>query len=540
MSTRGSFPISHAPIAWILVVGALLPARCARAEDESLPTEAVRATLFKNGFSIVEREADVPGAGTWRLDGLQSSSHGSFWVTSKSPRMRVEQLRSSDVTTHRDVPLASLGAIVDANPGRWLHLTLADREIFARVVPGKGAPARNATAPPTPQILALETEAGVEWIPASAIRGIRVPAGEAPLVRSRRQARQEKALSITTSAAGRLRIVYLTAGLTWAPSYRLVIGAPNEARLDAKALVINDIERFEATELRFATGFPELAFDKVPSPLLPHEHQNLPVNQFLRALQNPDGRSRGHGNFTGQQVSFTASSQAWSTLGPGDTSSLGTGLEGFYLISRPNVDLVAGDRVYYDLDAVDVETSEIYRWSIGDRVDQRDQFLDPATLGAPEVRRVLTLENASGRPWTTAPITIERDGLFLAQQILPYTPAGASTEVEIGRGVDVRVRETEAEIGREQAIEEPWSGVWDRVEMAGTLEIQNYTDKAIRLETRKTLSGDMIDDGGAVSVVTGASQKNRHNRQRLLLWDQTVEPRSSATIEYRYTLVVRM
>lgn len=560
------FSRPHLLLCCLATVGIALSVSLYAQEPPRLPSMAVRASVYKNGFAVVERVAEVPRAGSWRLDDLPPPAHGTFWVTSTTPGMHVERLLSSQIVRTVTRPLASLDAVARHNPDRWLMLDLGDREVRARVIGRPGhdpAPRNSADAPPdwadavtiasartrarleersSSQMLVLETEAGTEVVAAGKLRGIRSLPGERPLKLAEEIGESETVLTVETRAAGRLRITYLTAGLTWAPSYRLMLSARGEARLDAKASLLNDVENLEDTEVRFVTGFPDLLFKAVGSPMIPNPRTALPINDFLRALtEQTPGRSGG-GSVIAQQAVFASpgSNTSASRLGPNVTPTLGSAGEDFWMQSRPSVTLRRGERAYVDLHAASVPNEEIYRWSIPDRVDERDRWQAITQTQAPSVQHILSIENTSDRPWTTAPVVVERDGLYLAQQVLAYTPAGAKAEVQIGRAVNFRVHEEEAEVGREASIEEPWSGTWDRAEVAGTLTIQSFEHRPARFEIRKSISGEIVDNGDADQVTTAASSQDRHNRERSIVWTRTIPPGETIEIRYRYHVLIRM
>ncbi len=71
----------------------------------------------------------------------------------------------------------------------------------------------------------------------------------------------------TPSRGDWLSVSYLAKGITWAPSYLIDISDPKQARLSAKALIINEAEDLDSAHVDLITGFPNLQFADILSPV---------------------------------------------------------------------------------------------------------------------------------------------------------------------------------------------------------------------------------------------------------------------------------
>ena len=80
---------------------------------------------------------------------------------------------------------------------------------------------------------------------------------------------------------------YLAQGITWAPSYFIDISEAKKAQLSAKALIVNEAEDLENTHVDLITGFPNLQFADVASPVA--RRQSLA--EFLNSLARGPGRA---------------------------------------------------------------------------------------------------------------------------------------------------------------------------------------------------------------------------------------------------------
>src|SRR5437763_8840976 len=63
----------------------MLYADAAPAQEPVVASKVVAAGLFKNGLAVIKREVVLPGAGTYRLEGLPEPVHGTWWVESATP-----------------------------------------------------------------------------------------------------------------------------------------------------------------------------------------------------------------------------------------------------------------------------------------------------------------------------------------------------------------------------------------------------------------------------------------------------------------------
>src|SRR5690606_29408649 len=85
---------------------------------------------------------------------------------------------------------------------------------------------------------------------------------------------------VETPRPGKVFMVSLEKGLTWAPAFALDITDPKKLKLTAKATAINDLEDVINGDLRFVTGFPNMRFAGTIDPLLMHSN----ADQFLGTI----------------------------------------------------------------------------------------------------------------------------------------------------------------------------------------------------------------------------------------------------------------
>ena len=64
-----------------------------------------------------------------------------------------------------------------------------------------------------------------------------------------------------------LTISYLTRGMTWAPSYHVRIDDDDKLNVELKAVIKNELIDIENVEVKLISGFPNIEFAHVDSPM---------------------------------------------------------------------------------------------------------------------------------------------------------------------------------------------------------------------------------------------------------------------------------
>ena len=122
----------------------------------------------------------------------------------------------------------------------------------------------------------------------------------------KKSSRMQLDISLKKAAGGqKITVSCLAKGATWVPSYMIDITEPNNAKIAAKAEVMDEVCDLNGVDVKFVTGFPNLQFADIASPLAMKEN----LAQFLQSLirgqsergqmalggvmSNPVGRSRG-------------------------------------------------------------------------------------------------------------------------------------------------------------------------------------------------------------------------------------------------------
>ncbi len=556
---------------------AVLSAVAALAADQSVPAKVVDVSLFKNGLGFLIREVNVPGPGDYVLDNLPVPVHGTFWILPDKAETVLKQAVAFSKPREETSPALTLLDLLRANVGKkvdiktegegWIKATVSHVPQWEPTLPiplseagGRSGSSyywdsRAYHAPTAESIRSNEvagfvlfrTDQGMLALSPAEIKGLRSDQGDLSLDTPR--PRPGAALRLTVGGAGgRLRIACLEWGLTWAPSYLVDVSDPKEASIQCKGEIINDVENLAGVKAEFVTGFPNLAFSEVVDPLALMGDLSDFV-QSLMVMGQASGRRREAPAMMQQAVmSNVGGLSSADILRAGVlTPSEGEAREELFLYPQPDVTLARGQRGYYPVFAKRVPYNDLYRWQIGDSVDDQGRWYYSPWYSQPERRpdaqppeiwHMLRLTNAGGIPWTTAPAMTVQEGRVLAQDTLYYTSPGARTLLKVTRAADVGADTQETEVTRQRDARTWYGGHYDLVTVRGELRLRNRKSKPITMLIEKTLSGDVVQSTPEAAVETSVEGALHVNPKRQLTWEVPLEAGGKASVVYQYKVYV--
>ena len=337
-----------------------------------------------------------------------------------------------------------------------------------------------------------------------------------------------------------LSVSYLAKGLTWAPSYLIDVSHPKEARLTAKALIVNEAEDMEDVHVELITGFPNLTFADRISPIA--KKQDL-----ASLLQSLTARSRervARGVVTQNVALYARAEMGAGGLPSPDYGAAEAGrvAEDLFLYPLEQVTLARNETGYYPLFTEVVPYQEFYSWDIPDYINPQSRYVGPRQDGEEAVEEVwhsLRLTNDTKVPWTTAPAQLMKEGQIIGQDTLGYTPPKAKGTVRITQAVSVKAEQAELEVKREREALRMYGDYFDRVTIEGTLNVRNYQSKLVRLEITKALSGEVKRTSHGAQDTVLARGLRSMNPSHLLKWEIDLSPGEEKELTYLYEALIR-
>ncbi|MHC5062168.1 MAG: hypothetical protein ACYTFK_13980, partial [Planctomycetota bacterium] len=532
--------------------------------SQQASTKLQQVALFKNGLAFFVSEAIVPkNKKSFHIVPSAAASHGTFWVAYPE-KVKVKRLVVKETKVNEPVEAVTIAELLKANVGKNVKLYFPDPDepmvegkilYFAqdreRVKPEPYAPGGIGG-------VVVDHYRGGDWRSRLAIIGSangqvainpdivrRVDFANGDVARSFANKKDSMQLDIELGSRAngqKLLVSYLGKGVTWAPSYVVDITEEDNARISAKAAVINEACDLDDVTIQLVTGFPHLQFADVLSPLALKEN----LAQFLQSLiKGESERGRDAAvmfNVMRQSASSWRGSDRRAVMPAYGAAEAGKVSEDLFFYPLENVQLARGQVGYFPLFTETVPYKHIYEWKIPDYVNTEDRYRrrrEEEREPEEEVWHSLRLQNTAKLPWTTAPAQILKEDLILGQDTLNYTPVQGKTTVRITRAVSVKAEQVEFEIDRKRDAMRMYGDHFDLITIQGKLSATNLLPKQIKLEITKTLSGEVKSSEPEAKIEKLAQGLHRMNTTAELTWTLELKPDEHKEIGYTYDVYVR-
>lgn len=489
------------------------------------PVEAkvVSASLFKNGYAVLVREAPLADGETL-LSNIPQAALGTLWITA-SKGAKLQEVVGTTTTTKVTADAKSLDEVIAANVGKRVRLQMGTKEVVGKILSANGG------------IVVVESPQGVSAFPKGSVTSI--TAGS-ELVWKVTNTVSSRAFRIRANApaGAKLYVLSLERGLTWAPAYAADITG-KEMDFTAKATVMNDLADLEGIDVRLITGFPNIPFIGVLDPFTLANN----VDQFTSALMGMGAPSQ-FGNAPGamMQQNVGRARMAESFSSAFDTSGMaGVQNEDLFFYSLPKVRLKKGDRGYFVLFNFQAPYEHLYEVSVPDEV-QNDVYRPQPVEQPLDVWHSLKFKNASKQPMTTAAAITTKEGEILGQDMINYTSAGSDVSLKITKALDLQTEAVEEEIQRTRKTLN-WGGnpnyPFDEVTLKGMISIRNGKSSPVSVKVTKYLSGDLTQYQGQPKITKLAKGLRAINPRVQVVWDVEVAPGERLELPYEYKVLFR-
>ncbi len=564
----------HGVLAGTVCCFGLLAAQVAFAQGPktNAPAQAAlrieRVALFKNGLGFFVSSGALPEkATTIALGQLPVPAYGNFWVGT-SEDVKLLRLVSDLETIEERYPAQSVGQLLQANPGaRVLLRTGAEgKDVVEGIVrknaapdpaPDAGSPyvmstrrpgdpyGRSGFMPPGSSLVYVETSNGVVALEPGSVRRADFAGKDiaetvpVSLKRPRIRLELEK-----PAARGRVSVSYLARGITWCPSYQIDLSGTN-ALLTAQAVVINEAADLDRVALDLVTGFPNIKFGEVLSPVA----MSQSLADFLNSLAAGRTEANRGGHMMMQQA-MTMNAAVFDPFAdsapvPGySTAAEGMVSEDLFLYPVTAFTLKRGETAYVPLFSASMPFRHLYTWKIGDNLDDEDRYRREREnrsdgKAEEEVWHSCRLRNTLKMPLTTAAVQFVNRGQFIGQDMCYYTAPGGETTIRINRAMNVVAEQAEYEVERKRNAAQFYGNSFDLVKVRGELKLRSRLDKSVLLEVSKELSGDVLEAAEVTQDVTTAKGLKKVNPRHVLTWEFNLKAGEEKALSYVYQVYIR-
>lgn len=269
-----------------------------------LETRLRSVALFKNGYAYYVREVSCPPRDEVDLAFVPVPVHGTFWIAADPTRLRIKDAVSRRETWTESLPPLTPGDLLRASVGKELMVRLGRDDTPTRVrvlrVTEPPPPREGAASLAREGLVFLQTPSGELAMSRANMGSVQSAEGPLPdrVEVTREDTRLRLRLEPRDSQPTPLVVSYLAAGATWAPSYVVDISDARLARLTAKAEIFTEEEDLENTTVSLVTGFPNLAYRHLTSPIAGQGT----LAEFLRSLFSQDALSADGRNLMQSQL----------------------------------------------------------------------------------------------------------------------------------------------------------------------------------------------------------------------------------------------
>jgi len=493
----------------------------------STPTDGkiVAASLFKNGYAVIVREAELGPDHQVSIRPPANAVLGTLWI-SASKGVKIEKAQTESIETKGERNATSLDEMLQANLEK--NVTVETTPAYS----GQNLLVKGRIISSDGTMVVLEGEGNVR-IALFKSSIVRIAAADHGLGFRLPTTSRENVITVTAQGNGKIYLVSLQRGMTWAPAYQLDVTGEKTASLTAKATILNDLAPLVNVDVNLVTGFPNMRFLGIPDPLT----SGYSVDQFVQSIASAVTDKM----YQRESMMQNQASGGMSRGGGGEMEPTGSGqqLEDLFFYKQPAITLKTGERGYYTVLKTNSEYSQEYTIDIpdNDRNNPRPAFGGPDQAPL-DVWHTIKFKNTAGQPLTTGPVVTIKDGEVMGQDLMMYTSAGSEASVKVTKALEIHAEAAEEEVTRERGVLKIENrAVFDKVTVKGTIEITNNKPKAVQLRVSKVTSGEVTAaNGGAVKKTpAGLRQVNPVSQ---IQWKPKLEPGKSIRLEYTVTLYI--
>ncbi len=550
------------PIALLLVLGSVPFAF--GVEEKTVVPRIESVGLFKNGLAVVSVEFPIEAAGSYVWEKVPQAVHGSLWVESDGEVSIRSTMRMIETTDAAEAPGGRLQndlagknvslKVVDGThsekvEGRVWEIPISENEMtwntdYNTLNANQGsyhwfrnqaASQRLNQTPNTGNFLVIESPGGSRrYVSQSSITMLDVEGPFAPATRTEERPVMVFDVAKAPAVGGKVRISYLAKGLAWLPSYRLDLSDSKSLVIRQNAVIRNEMTDFEEAEVQLISGFPNVEFGGVDSPMW----QGTGLSSFFQQLSGSGNSSFGitSNRISSQMASYNSAPRG--NLAPlPDVSEVGMASNDIHYESIGGRSMKAGDSLSLDVAAAEADYERVVEWTVQDTRNERGRY-DGNTVAENTAWDAVRFTNPFKFPMTTAPALVVEQGKFRGQSLSEWVNPGQETCLRVTKALSIRTEARETEEEGERQIVFIGGNDYRRTTVKGELTIRNYRAKEISMAIRAEFSGKMLEADGKPKTALRPEGVPSVNPRRQLEWSLDIPAGGEKTLTYRYEVLV--
>lgn len=512
--------------------------------QEGLNIESV--SIFKNKTAFFVKNGTVNAKkGSWLIlgDTIPAALNGTFWLNSPDNDFELVKAYQKKIKTKKQAVVNGFPAILALNDGKQVTLHFEDTLftgtiLFMQVKAKKKPDVPNLEAP----LFALKTKSGKTLVfTYNSINAlVRLEFADDPeFIYDYTESKELPALQIdfkSNKAKQPLDMMYLSNGLAWKPDYKIELIEENKAKLSLRSTVLNEAEDIKTKKLNLVAGVPNFKYATGLSELI----------NFLNIL--PGNNSNSFQNFAVTQNTFSnqplysnaPTNITTTTAAP--TFSEATAMEDLYFYTLTDVVLKKGERAFFDIFTIEVPIEHIYEAVLSD--NNISYALEYSFIKKDNpVIHTIKLTNNSTFTWTAGSALVlkndKKQNAPISQDILGYTSQKDDISVKLTEAPDVSVSFLEKEITRTANKKSLNKGSYtyynDLVSVEAEVTIHNYKNKAIRLDLKRAIIGELEKSDLDWQVAPRVQFGYTLNKKTDVCWEMKLKAGEKKVIKYSYS-----
>jgi hypothetical protein len=494
-----------------------------------LPVKEV--TIFKDGHAYLLHEGQMKTdtKGNVLLDNLPAPVMGTFWAYSADSRAALNCVISSRNELDVECPSVCIEDLLKGNIGKDILIKDIDRNetyqaTILRFLEDQPKALAAATSniyvysPPAPpsidRIVLLKTAEGIKAVNISRIQALTFLDTPSDRV-TRKQPKDTITLKMDwngtqPASEAKVGMAYVQRGIRWIPNYRVEIDGHGKAVLKLQATLINELADLNDVKAHLVIGVPNFTFKDTPDPISFQEtvaqlsSHFRPDSSTAYAFSNAIMTQQVRANYEYRSAPMPGESVV--NLGPELESMAKT--EDLFVFTLDHITLKRGQRMMLPIAEFTLLYEDVYTVDISfappmemrRNFDSQQQLELAKLFHKPNAIHKIRLDNTSEYPLTTAPATILKDGRVLSQGMTTYTAIGNKGDLELTTAVNIGVKHSDEQTNLiPNAVN--WNGnSYSKIEMLGSLELTNFSDKPVTLQIHRSVLGtmDAADSDGSV------------------------------------------
>lgn len=514
--------------------------------QDGLNIESV--SIFKNKTAFFVKNGTVSAKkGSWLIlgDTIPSALNGTFWLNSPDDDFELVKAYQKTVKTKEQAVVNDFASMLALNDGKKVTLYFRDTLytgtiLFMQVKPKKKPDVPNLNAP----LFALKTQEGKTLVfTKNSINGlVRLEFSDNPeYIYDYTKSKELPALQIdfkSDKTKQPLDMMYLSNGLAWKPDYKIELIEENKAKLSLRSTVLNEAEDIKTKKLNLVAGVPNFKYATGLSELI----------NFLNLL--PGRTSNTFQNFAVTQNAF--SNQAVYSNAPSPTTTTTTtaspnfseaaAMEDLYFYTLTDVVLKKGERAFFDIFTIEVPVEHVYEAVLSD--NNISYALEYSFIKKENpVIHTIKLTNNSTFTWTAGSALVlkndKKQNAPISQDKLGYTSQKDDISVKLTEAPDVSVRFLEKEISRSANKKSLKRGNYtyynDLVEVEAEVTVHNYKNKAIRLDLKRAIIGELDKSDVEWQLAPRVQFGYTLNKKTDVCWEMKLKAGEKKVIKYTYS-----